>query len=210
MMFLNRELLTITSGANQMGLRLYCNRYGHFKDPLVCSVVCPYRTKCHDFALYYDIHRTEVDVLVANYFETRNQSTRVQGATTVAVPVELRTLIKLEVKREMVDTVYIWIGKDNVAELVKHEEVIRRAEIGSKPKAIYKVAQEMELKFQLVPRKRIDKAKRTAAADAERAAAKRRGPRPVETELPPLTAVADSNSEKATRGQRARNRKAVG
>jgi hypothetical protein len=214
MMFLDRGTYNYTIRTNQMGLRLYCNRYEHFKDPLVCSVVCPYRTRCQDFALYYDIHRTEVDVLVADYFETRNQTpggTRVQGATTVAVPVEIRTLIRLEVKREMVDNVYIWISKDNVAELVRHEEVIRRAEIGSKPKAIYKVAQEMELKFQLVPRKRIEKAKRIAASDAERAAAKRRGPRPVETDpLPPLTAVADSSPEKATRTQRARNRKAVG
>ena len=29
-----------------MRLKLYCNRYGHFKDALVCSVNCVYRTRC--------------------------------------------------------------------------------------------------------------------------------------------------------------------
>jgi L-asparaginase len=41
-------------------LKLYCNRYTHFKDPLVCAVSCQYRKRCPDFALYYDAHREEV------------------------------------------------------------------------------------------------------------------------------------------------------
>src|SRR5947209_4060779 len=40
-----------------MGLKLYCNRYAHFKDPIVCAIVCPYRTRCQDFALFYDDRR---------------------------------------------------------------------------------------------------------------------------------------------------------
>jgi hypothetical protein len=191
-----------------MGLKLYCNRYAHFKDPLVCSVVCPYRTRCQDFALYYDEHRAEINTLVADYFASRNeapQTPRKPAAATVAVPVQMRALIRLEVKREMADAAYIWIGKDDLAELIEHEEVIRRAEHGSKAKAIYKVAQEMELKFQLVPRKRIDKAKRIAAADAERAAARRRSPKPVETDSKlPLTAAADFSSSAPARRSRGR------
>jgi hypothetical protein len=188
-----------------MGSKLYCNRFAHFKDPLVCSVICPYRTRCQDFALYYDENRTEVDSQVANYFATRNEAppkARNTAASALAEPVQMRALIRLEVKREMTDTVYVWIGKDDIAEVVDHEEVIKRAEHGSKPKAIYKVAQEMELKFQLVPRKRIEKAKRTAAAEAERAAARRKGPRPVEAEpLAPVAAEFNAAPARRTRGR---------
>lgn len=160
-----------------MGLRLYCNRYTHFKDPLVCSVVCPYRTRCQDFALFYDTHRADVDALVEGYFAAQAAVApplkRSRTLVSVAAPTEMRALIKLEVKREMPETTYIWIGKDDQAELLDLEEIIRRAERGAKAKNIYKIAQEMELRFQLVPRKRIEKAKRTVAAEAERAAARR-------------------------------------
>ena len=73
----------------------------------------------------------------------------------------------------MADNTFIWINKDGQAELLTHEEILRRAEDGAKAKKIYKVAQEMELKFQLVPRKRIESAKRVVAIDEARAAAKR-------------------------------------
>jgi hypothetical protein len=156
-----------------MGLRLYCNRYAHFKDPLVCSMVCPYRTRCQDFALFYDEHRQEVDGLVEQYFAAQantQPSARARTLVSTLQPTEMRALIKLEVKREMPEITYIWIGKDDQAELLNLEEIIRRAERGAKAKNIYKVAQEMELRFQLVPRKHIEKAKRTVAAEAERAA----------------------------------------
>ncbi|HEY0322328.1 MAG TPA: hypothetical protein VGC66_15320 [Pyrinomonadaceae bacterium] len=181
-----------------MGLRLYCNRYGHFKHPLVCAVNCPYRTRCSDFALFYDENRAGVDALVEEYFAQRSavdgkqRESRERTFVPTAVPVSMRTLIRLEVKREMADAKYIWIGKEDQAELLDHEEVIKRAERGSKAKHIYKVAQEMELKFQLVPLKRIEKARRAAEADQERAAARRRSqrPRPVAVEQPaPLKPV---------------------
>ena len=54
-----------------MSLKLYCNRYAHFKDAIVCSVNCPYRTRCQDFALFYDEHREGVDALVEDYFAVR-------------------------------------------------------------------------------------------------------------------------------------------
>lgn len=158
-----------------MGLRLYCNRYAHFKDPLVCSMVCPYRTRCQDFALFYDAHRQEVDVLVEQYFaaQATSKPQRARTLVSAAEPTQMRALIKLEVKREMPEITYIWIGKDDQAELLNLEEIIRRAERGAKAKNIYKVAQEMELRFQLVPRKHIEKAKRVVAAEAERVAARR-------------------------------------
>ncbi len=59
-----------------MRLKLYCNRYAHFKDALVCSVSCVYRTRCHDFALFYDGHREEVDALVADYYAGRREGER--------------------------------------------------------------------------------------------------------------------------------------
>ncbi|MBA3321068.1 MAG: hypothetical protein H0T45_06425 [Pyrinomonadaceae bacterium] len=171
-----------------MRLKLYCNRFGHFKDALVCSVNCAYRTRCQDFALFYDEHREGVEALVADYYAERQQQQASPAAATLhqqrttflpvvpatlATAVDLRELISLEVKREMAEVAYIWIDKEGRAELMEQEEVLRRAARGIKPQTIYKVAQEMELRFQLVPRKRIEKAKRTAAVEAERAAARR-------------------------------------
>ncbi|HYG82866.1 MAG TPA: hypothetical protein VD861_20890, partial [Pyrinomonadaceae bacterium] len=157
-----------------MRLKLYCNRYAHFKDAIVCSVSCPYRTRCRDFAIFYDENRAGVDALVEDYFAARNdaaprrQEERPRAPRLNHAAVGLRELIRLEVKREMQEAVYIWIGKDDQAELLELDEIIRRAERGAKAKNIYKVAQEMELRYQLVPRKRIEKAKRAVAAEAER------------------------------------------
>ena len=196
-----------------MSLRLYCNRYTHFKDPLVCSVVCPYRARCQDFALFYDEHRAEVDAGVENYFRGRALEPKPQRTLLAAqATVEMRALIRLEVKREMAEATYIWIGKDDQAEVLELDEIIRRAERGAKAKNIYKIAQEMELRFQLVPRKRIEKAKREVAADAERAAARRKQsrPRPVAVELPPAplaAAAQDAQASTATRRSRPRNAK---
>jgi hypothetical protein len=169
-----------------MRLKLYCNRYGHFKDALVCSVNCVYRTRCDDFALFYDDHRAEVDALVSDYYASRREQQQRPGAARgaagaqndytlapVARPEEMRKLIRLEVLREMAESVYIWIDKEDRAEMLETAEVIRRAERGQKAKHIYRVAQEMELRYQLVPRKRIDKARRVAAEESERAEARR-------------------------------------
>ena len=174
-----------------MGLKLYCNRYTHFKDALVCSVNCAYRTRCQDFALFYDEHRDGVDAVVADYYAARRERKGVGESASgesararrtlplapvipaIAQPTDLRALIRLEVKREMAEAMYIWVDKEDRAELLEIEEVLRRAERGSKAKSIYKVAQEMELRFQLVPRKRIEKAKRAVALEAERAVARR-------------------------------------
>ena len=167
-----------------MRLKLYCNRYAHFKDALVCSVNCVYRTRCDDFALFYDGHRSDVDALVADYYDARREREGHKGAgaaspdfparvAPVARPEELSKLIRLEVLREMAEALYIWIDKEDRAELLETGEVLRRAERGQKAKHIYRVSQEMELRYQLVPRKRIEKAKRVAAAETERAEARR-------------------------------------
>ena len=185
-----------------MRLKLYCNRYAHFKDAIVCAVNCPYRTRCQDFALFYDANREGVDTLVEDYFAAPKDTKRtlrlpVLVANTTA---GMRELIRLEVKREMPEAAYIWIGKDDQAELLELDEIIRRAERGAKAKNIYRVAQEMELRYQLVPRKRIEKAKRVVAAEAERAAARSRRPRPVAITPPaaataaPLTPVASTDT----------------
>lgn len=200
-----------------MGLRLYCDRYAHFKHALVCSVSCPYRTRCQDFALFYDENRAEIDGVVEQYFIGRAQTPKalsthpVQMATATT---EMRALIRLEVKREMAEASYIWIGKDDQAELLELDEIIRRAERGAKAKHIYKVAQEMELRFQLVPRKRIEKARRAVEVEAERAAARRKPsrPRPVAVEIPaPFASVATNDvAPSPARRTRTRLAKAVG
>ena len=186
-----------------MRLKLYCNRYAHFKDALVCSVSCVYRTRCHDFALFYDGHREEVDALVADYYAGRREGERKEAEqppssrqlplapvapTVLAKPEELRNLIRLEVKRKMTEAYYIWVDREDRAELLDTTEVLKRAERGHKAKSIYRVSQEMELRYQLVPRKRIEKAKRVAAEDAERAEARRTrrtSSRPARQEPPP-------------------------
>jgi hypothetical protein len=200
-----------------MRLKLYCNRYAHFKDAIVCSVSCPYRARCQDFALFYDANREGVDSLVEGYFAARSSEVKKRQRPVIAgaVAVEMRELIRLEVKRVMQEAAYIWIGKDDQAELLELDEIIRRAERGAKAKNIYKVAQEMELRYQLVPRKRIEKAKRIVAADAERAAARRgRRPRPVAVETPaPLSTVAPLDTVTpmpAARRARTRAAKAAG
>jgi hypothetical protein len=196
-----------------MGLKLYCSRYAHFKDTLVCSVNCPYRTRCQDFALFYDAHREGIDARVAEYYAARlGAPARPRQLVSAATAVEMRQLLRLEVKREMPEAMFIWIGKDDQAELLELDEIIRRAERGAKAKNIYKVSQEMELRFQLVPRKRIEKAKRIAAVAAERAAARRKPLRPVPVETPaPLAPVAaESPVPTQARRTRARAAKAVG
>jgi hypothetical protein len=205
-----------------MRLKLYCNRYGHFKDALVCSVNCVYRTRCDDFALFYDERRAEVDALVSDYYDARRkqQGRKPDAAAAdstlahvppVARPEELRKLIRLEVLREMPEALYIWIDKEDRAELLETVEVLRRAERGQKAKNIYRVAQEMELRYQLVPRKRIDKAKRTAAVEAERTEARRtrrtntrpNAPAPVPF---PAPVVADDSERQTPAPRRARAR----
>jgi len=198
-----------------MSLKLYCNRYGHFKDALVCSVNCAFRTRCNDFALFYDEHRAEVDALVSDYYDARREQaenapraaevstlTRIQP---VARPEEMRKLIRLEVLREMAESFYIWIDKEDRAELLETADVLRRAERGQKAKSIYRVAQEMELRYQLVPRKRIEKARRVAEAAAERSEARRtrRTPAPVPF---PAPVAADDSERDAPAPRRARAR----
>ena len=204
-----------------MRLKLYCNRYGHFKDALVCSVNCVYRTRCNDFALFYDERRAEVDALVSDYYDARRAQegqrprpaadTTTAHLTPVARPEELRKLIRLEVLREMAEALYIWIDKEDRAELLETTEVLRRAERGQKAKNIYRVSQEMELRYQLVPRKRIDKAKRTAAVEAERAEARRTrrtpsrpAPNPPVPFPAPVAAEDDERQAPAPRRARAR------
>lgn len=166
-----------------MRLKIYCNRFRHFKDTLVCSVNCAYRTRCADFALFYDSNREQIDRQVDEYLTLRRDAARVPNQTISAtsLPVKLTrelpfasgTLVSLEVKQVMTETTYIWINKDDQAEVLDTKEVLRRAERGAKAKHIYRVAQEMELRYQLVPRKRIDKAKQAAQETQERAAARR-------------------------------------
>jgi hypothetical protein len=203
-----------------MRLKLYCNRYGHFKDALVCSVSCVYRTRCNDFALFYDERRTEVDALVSDYYDARRgRGGRSPDATAadpmlahvqpVARPEEMRKLIRLEVLREMPEALYIWIDKEDRAELLETNEVLKRAERGQKAKNIYRVSQEMELRYQLVPRKRIDKAKRVAAVEAERAEARRTRRTPSRPPAPvpfPAPVVSDDSEREAPAPRRARAR----
>ena len=200
-----------------MRLKLYCNRYGHFKDAIVCSVNCAFRTRCNDFALFYDEHRAEVEALVSDYYDARrgqaqDDAPRAAKDSTlvhvqpVARPEEMRKLIRLEVLREMAESFYIWIDKEDRAELLETADVIRRAERGQKAKGIYRVSHEMELRYQLVPRKRIEKARRVAEAEAERAEARRTRRTPASAPVPFPAPVADDSDREAPAPRRTRAR----
>jgi len=166
-----------------MSLKIYCIRYAHFKDVRVCSFNCAYRARCRDFALFYDDNRAETDAAVAAYIATRRTESEKRPANNSLVTItNVSSLLKLEVKREMTEIAYIWVDKDDHAELLTTEEVLRRAERGAKAKHIYKVSQEMELRYQLVPRRGIEKAKRLAAAEQEAARARRSRLRAVASE----------------------------
>lgn len=155
-------------------MRLYCNRYMHFKDPLVCAVTCPYRKRCPDFALFYAEHdQTINEQVLAYYAKNGNPARQLKLYGLDAQPSPLRELYSLEVKRIMADNTFIWIDADDKAEVLEMDDLIARAEKGEKPKHIFKVAQEMELRFQLVPRKRIEDTQRKVAAEAEKAAARK-------------------------------------
>ncbi len=117
----------------------------------------------------------------------------------------MRKLIRLEVLREMAESFYIWIDKEDRAELLETTDVIRRAERGQKAKGIYRVSHEMELRYQLVPRKRIEKAKRVAEAAAERAEARRTRRTSAPVPFPAPVAAEDSERE-APAPRRARAR----
>ena len=216
---LQARVAPLPSSILPMRLKLYCNRYTHFKDALVCSVNCIYRTRCRDFALFYDEHREAVDALVTDYFSARRAETTparsLPIAPAVSTAADMRALFSLEVKKVMAEATYIWIDKEGRAELVEMGEILRRAERGAKPQHIYKVAQEMELRFQLVPRKNIDKVKRTVAAEAERTAARRtrtvaaKSPEPPSSAPAPLAPASEPTTGYAPRAKRARAAKAV-
>ena len=161
-------------------MKLYCNRFTHFKDPIVCVVTCPYRKKCGDFALFYAEHREPINELVLDYYAKSGKPKPKRNLPVYNLelqPVALRELYTLETKRYMPDNTFIWIDDDDKAEVLEMDALLRRAEQGVKAKHIFKVAQEMELRFQLVPRKRIEESKRKVAAkaedDAERASARK-------------------------------------
>ena len=199
-----------------MRLKLYCNRYGHFKDALVCSVNCAFRTRCNDFALFYDEHRAELDALVSDYYDARRGQGEPRAAADstlthiqpVARPEEMRKLIRLEVLREMAESFYIWIDKEDRAELLETADVLRRAERGQKAKSIYRVAQEMELRYQLVPRKRIEKARAAATVEQERAAARRAARRATTRAAAPVAEEPAPTPAAAAPTRRARRRAA--
>lgn len=156
-------------------MKLYCNRYTHFKDSLVCAVTCQFRKRCPDFALFYAEHHESINARVLSYYAKNGKPARqltLYGQETP--PTALRELYTLEVKRDMAENItFIWIDAEDKAEVLDMDDLLRRAERGDKPKHIFRVAQEMELRFQLVPLKRIEDTKRKVAADAERAAARK-------------------------------------
>jgi hypothetical protein len=134
-------------------LKIHCPVFNHIKNTIVCSLCCPLRDKCKEFQHFYSENSAAQDAIVNNYIETHSR-----------LPSDSLLIIQysLEVLRKMNDT-YIWIGKDDRAEVLTLEQVLLAAEEGRKPKHIFLAKQELALRYQLIPKSRRDEAPIKAA-----------------------------------------------
>ncbi len=127
-------------------LRIHCPVFNHYKNTIVCSLCCTLRDRCKDFQSFYTLHREEQDQAVDSYIAKHRK-----------LPPDSLLMIqyRLEVKGKMNDT-YIWIGQDDLAQVMTLEQVLQAAEDGRKPKHIFQVKQELMLRYQLIPKNRRD------------------------------------------------------
>lgn len=129
---------------------IYCPRFRHFKDVLVCRINCPVSRKCPVFREFEKYNRAELEQRLDLYL--------------AAYPDRYQRVFYLEVKATMKDELFLVLDPDNKPYLLKREDVLQRAEKGERFNGIYKISQEMELRYQLVPK--AEGAPRKAAAKA--------------------------------------------
>ncbi len=168
-----------------MRLKLYCNRYGHFKDALglLGQLRLPHAL-CNDFALFYDEHRADVHALVsdlppARRGQARNDAPRAGTDSAlvqihpVASPRRCASLHTPPGFKRDGRILFTSGSTRNPAPqpLDSYAYMLRRVRPEGERHDL--LSHEMELRYQLVPRKRIEKAKPVAEAAAERAEARR-------------------------------------
>lgn len=132
---------------------IYCQRHRHFKDTLVCALACPYSLKCPSFKGFLTEHRDEFAQRIDAYL--------------AAHPGKFTKHFYLEVIHTMKEELFLALDHENKPSLLGRDDLIRMAEKGIKFLKIYRVSQEMELRYQLVPKKEgedKEKTPRKAAA----------------------------------------------
>jgi hypothetical protein len=152
-------------------LKIHCPVFNHIKNTIVCSLCCELRDRCKEFQEFYQQNQEAQDAIVSDYIETHSR-----------LPSDSLLIIQysLEVLRKKMSDTYIWIGKDDRAEIFTLEQVLQAADEGRKPKHIFLAKQELALRYQLVPKSRQEappKATPIKAAPVEAAEAA-----PAETE----------------------------
>jgi hypothetical protein len=117
---------------------IYCPRYKHFKDTLVCRLNCSSSRRCRLFQEYLSTYRAELDERIDGYLALH--------------PGRYDRKFFLEVVRIMKDELYMAIDADGKTQLMKREEILQQAEKGIRFRNIYRISHEMELRYQLVPK----------------------------------------------------------
>jgi hypothetical protein len=135
-------------------LKIHCPAFNHIKNTIVCSLCCSLRDRCKEFQQFYAINREAQDDVVNDYILSHSR-----------LPSDSLLIIQysLVVLRKMNDT-YIWIDKDDRAEVLTLEQVLLAAEEGRKPKYIFLAKQELALRYQLVPKSRREESPVKAAS----------------------------------------------
>ncbi|MEW6737087.1 MAG: hypothetical protein AB1489_37720 [Acidobacteriota bacterium] len=133
-----------------LSLKIYCPVYQHYKNTIVCSLSCSLRDRCRDFQQFYQENRAAQDAVVSAYIE-RNRKLPADSLLVIQYSLEV-------VRKNMSDT-YVWIGQDGKAQVMTYDELIQVAENGEKPKHIFLVKQELALRYQLVPKSRVEETK---------------------------------------------------
>lgn len=139
-------------------LRIHCPVFNHYKNTIVCSLCCTLRDRCKEFQDFYSLHRAEQNQAVDSYIAKHRR-----------LPPDSLLMIqyRLEVKEKMSDT-YIWIGQDDLAQVMTLEQVLQAAEDGRKPKHIFQVKQELMLRYQLIPKNRRDTVQEAESSDEKK------------------------------------------
>jgi hypothetical protein len=181
--------------APKKSLKIYCPVYNHIKDTIVCSLCCSLRDRCREFQQFYQENRAAQDASVNDYIESHRH----------LPPGSLLTIrYQLEVLRTMSDT-YVWIGQNDLAEVMTYEQILQAADEGRKPKHIFLTKQELVLRYQLVPKSRQESGKENGKVDVKEAVkpaepiATEPAPQPAPTVIEPDYEISDKRKKRAGR-----------
>ena len=120
-------------------MNIYCKRYNHFKDILVCKLSCPYERKCKEFQQLYLDKGREIRWFVYKYMQKYPD----KNYKIYLVPKKGR---KPTMKQ------YVCIREGNV-QILNEEEIVERTKQGEFFQTYFEVGREMEIQIKLAPKK---------------------------------------------------------